>query len=152
MDGQIKIIMTYYNPEKQIPIVIDNCKELFNAMKTQKVKIQDLEKVWVDLFKQDELYEGSHIVQCLRMFYESAIIALKEVDRKDFSERQKEIEFKKELSYEEAAAYLGISKGTITRRIADRKLFPKRYNRKNTKISIGELERYKTSACGVDLV
>ena len=136
--------MTYYNPEKQIPILIDSCKELFLSMESDEVKLNDLEKVWISVFQQPEKYNATHIVACLRMLFESALSASQEFERKDFGERQKDIQMKKELSYQDAAEYLDYSVSRIKTLVSEGRLTPKRYGYKNVKISVQELERFKT--------
>lgn len=140
--------MTYYNPERQIPILVDSCKELFLSMKCDKVKLIDLEKVWINLFQHKEKYNASHIVECQRMLFESALSALQEFERTDFHERQKEVQLNKELSYEAAAEYLGYSVSRIKAFVGEGRLTPKRYGYKNVKISVRELERFKSDCTG----
>lgn len=144
-------MMSYYTPDKQIPLLIEANSSMFKAMQQDKVKLTDIEKVWLELFQQKEKYDANHLVQCLRMLYESAWIAHNEVSRNDFSIRQEEKEMRRELSYEEASNYLGCSVSTIKRLVGQGKFKTKKYNSKTVKITVGELERFKAS-CGEESV
>lgn len=137
--------MTYLDPERQIPIMVESNSEMFKAMQRDKVKMVDLEKVWLNLFQQTETYDAMHIVQCQRMLFESAMAAMQEFNRKDFNERQKEKELNRELSYEDAAIYLDCSVSTIKRLVGKKRLNPIKYNNKVVKLTIGELENFKLS-------
>lgn len=140
--------MTYYNPERQIPILVDSSKELFLSMECDKVKLNDLEKVWITLFQHTEKYNATHIVACQRMLFESALSALQEFEKKDFDQRQNEIQLNNELSYEDAAKYLDYSVSRLKAFVGEGRLIPKRYGYKNVKISVRELERFKSECAG----
>lgn len=114
-------------------------------MQSDKVKMADLEQVWLNLFQQTETYDAKHIVQCQRMLFESAMSAMQEFNRKDFGERQKERELTRELSYEDAAVYLDCSVSTIKRLVGRKKLNRIKYNNKVVKLTIGDLENFKSS-------
>ncbi|MBX2896386.1 MAG: hypothetical protein KF763_13135 [Cyclobacteriaceae bacterium] len=137
--------MTYLSPDKQIPIMLDSNEQMYKAMQNDKVKMNDLEKVWLILFQQTDSYDAKHIVQCQRMLFESALSALQEFSRHDFDERMKEKELDRELSYEDAATYLDCSVSTIKRLVGQGKLNTKRYNNKVVKITVGELESFRAS-------
>lgn len=137
--------MTYYKAERQIPLMLDANAEMFKAMANDKIKIEDLERVWLDLFKQSELYDAKHIVHCQRMLFESALTVMLEMNRNDFDQRQKEKELSKELSYEDASLYLDCSVSTIKRLVGQNKLATKKYNSKNVRITVAELERFKAT-------
>lgn len=137
--------MSYYEPNKQIPLLVESTSSMFKAMQQDKVKIGDVEKVWLDLFQQKEKYDAKHLVQCFRMLYESALVAFNEVSRNDFSARQEEREMNRELSYEEAGQYLDCSVSTIKRLVGLGKFETKKYSVKNVKITISELEKFKAT-------
>ena len=113
-------------------------------MECDKVKLHDLEKIWVALFQQTEKYNAAHIVACQRMLFESAMSAFQEFESKDFRELQKEAQLNKELSYKDAAEYLDYSVSRIKALVGEGRLTPKRYGYKNVKISVKELERFKS--------
>lgn len=135
--------MSYYTPDKQIPLLVESNLSMFKAMQQDKIKISDIEKVWLDLFQQKEKYDAKHLVECLRMLHESALVAYNEVSRNDFSTRQMEREMNRELSYAEAGEYLDLSVSTIKRLVGQGKFKTKKYSEKNVKITVSELENFK---------
>lgn len=144
-------MVSYNTLDKQIPLLIEANSSMFKAMQQDKVKLTDIEKVWLELFQQKEKYDANHLIQCLRMLYESAWIAHNEVSRNDFSIRQEEKELRKELNYKEAGNYLGCSVSTIKRLVGQGKFKTKKYNSKTVKITVAELESFKAS-CGGESV
>lgn len=135
--------MSYYTPDKQIPLLVESNSSMFKAMQQDKVKISDIEKVWLDLFQQKEKYDAKHLVECLRMLHESALVAYNEISRNDFSTRQEEREKNRELSYEEAGEYLDLSVSTIKRLVGQGKFKTIKYSLKNVKITVSELDKFK---------
>jgi len=125
--------------------MLDANAEMFKAMANNKIKVEDLEKVWLDLFKQTSNYDSKHIVECQRMLFESALTVMLEMNRSDFELREIEKELSRELSYEDAANYLDCSVSTIKRLVGQKKLETKKYNSKNVRITVAELERFKNT-------
>ena len=144
--------MTYLSPDKQIPIMVDSNSEMYKAMQNDKVKMPELEAVWLSLFKQTEIYDAKHLVECQRMLFQSALSALQEFSRADFKERQKEKELEREVSYEDAALHLDCSVSTIKRLVGQGRLITKKYNNKVVKITIGELQRFRSDSCSAQNV
>lgn len=135
--------MTYLDPNLQIPLMLDSNAEMYNSFRSDKVKMNDLVEVWLKVFQQQEKYDATHIVQCQRMLFESASVALREMTRTGFDVRQREKELNTELSYEDAAQYLDCSVSTIKRLVGQSKLKVKKYNSKVVKITMKELESFR---------
>ncbi len=131
--------------KRQLEIILHSTSELLDSIHNNKIKSEDLETIWLSLFQQAELYNSEQIIKMYKVLYESAIISLLQMKREDFMNGQNEMAPKRELSYEDAAIYLDCSVSTIKRLVGSNKLLPKRYNSKNVRITMAELERFKGS-------
>ncbi len=135
--------MTYHDPDLQIPVMLNDNQELFKAMKLDKVKIDDLTQVFIKLFTQSDKYNSEHVVQCLRMLYQSSVAAKAEIESENFQALQEERKLKTEYSYQDAAKELGIGYSTLKGLIGEGKIVPKKYSARNCKITQSEIERYR---------
>jgi excisionase family DNA binding protein len=131
--------------ERRIELVLHSCSDLMEAISSNKIKSEDLDSCWLSVF-QNGIHKPKQIVSFYKTLYETALLAQLQLERNQFVENKKENELKRELSYKDAADYLDCSVSTIKRLVGMNKLHPKRYNFKNVRISVSDLENYKSEA------
>lgn len=134
--------MTYHDPELQIPVMLHDNEEMFKAMKVDKVKIDDITKVFISLFTSNR-HNSKDVVQCLRMLYQGAVAASEEIHSDNFKQLSEERRLKTEYSYQDAAKELGVGYSTLKSLIAEGKIIPKKYSARNCKVPQTEIDRFK---------
>lgn len=137
--------------ERRIEIILHSSSDLIESITSNKVKSEDLDSCWLSLF-QKGVHKPKQVVDFYKALYETALLAHLQLAKKEFSENKRENELGRELSYKDAASYLDCSVSTIKRLVGVHKLHPKRYNSKNVRISISDLENYKSEARGTFLL
>lgn len=131
--------------EKRLEIALNSSSELLASIGKDEIKPDDIEEIWLKLFQHPELYNPETIVKMYKVLYESSMISLVSIKRKGHINYQNESESRRELSYKDAAVFLGCSVSTIKRLVGLKKLLPKRYNSKTVKISMAELKMFRES-------
>ena len=137
--------MSYFKPDKAVPFVLDSCSDLFETMKTHRIDVNELERVFIDIFLYHDKYDPTAVIQGLRVIYQSACAAQNEISRKDFESIKEQERLRKEYTYMDAASELGIGYSTIKLLVKANRLAVKRYSTKNIKITQSEIDRYKAS-------
>lgn len=124
-------------------IILHSCSELLKSIREKGIDECKLEDYWLKIF-QDEHYDAKEIVNLFKSLYESALLVHIKVERQGINSLQRERELNRELTYKSAALFLDCSVSTIKRLVFFNKLKPIKYNSKNVRITIAELESYKT--------
>jgi hypothetical protein len=145
LDGKNQIdFMADNRLRRQLVFLMHSNTDLFSVISSGKAKIEEIEEVWEGILL--ECRDGStNLVQALRIIYETLFLTLRKIEGRDFEKDRREKALGKEVSYEEASILLDCSVTTIKRLVKQGSLNANRYNRKNVKLTVSEVERFRSS-------
>lgn len=145
MDGKNQIdFMTDNLLRRQLVFLMHSNADLFSLISSGKVKIEEVEEVWEGILLECR-NESTNLAKALRIIYETLFLTLHKIEGRDLEEDRSKNALEREVSYEEASFLLDCSVTTIKRLVKQGSLNANRYNRKNVKLTVSEIERFKSS-------
>ncbi len=136
-----------YPPSKAIPLVVSDLDETIKMIKRRDKHASDeaLEEIFLNLLKDRSDDDIKFIGETFFRLHASCQQAIKARSDVNFEAEQRKKELAKELKYKDAAIELGISVTKLKGLVKDKKLTVKHYSMRDVRITMGEIERYRST-------